>query len=361
MKDSPILVINSGSSSLKVSLFTPTLERIWDEHVKNIQDLKQSLREIIEKYSPVTPQAIGHRFVHGGENYTQPTQLNDKAIEDLKSLSKLAPLHNPACLEGIAAAQELFPNTPQYAVFDTAFHATIPDYAHTYGLPYDLAQKHAIKRYGFHGIAHEAMWKAYAAKQKKTERVITLQLGNGCSICAIKNGKSIDISMGFTPTEGLLMSSRSGDLDPGIQEYLCREEGLSITQVMEMLNKRSGLLGISGLSTDMKTLLGNRDNLQVNLAIQVFCYRIIKYIGAYTSVLGGCDALLFGGGIGENSDVIRAEILQSFAKLDLEINQRARGVGVGELRIISEKDSPLQAYVVGVDENRAIAEQAIKP
>ncbi len=358
--DRSILVINSGSSSLKASLFSKNLERLWDEHFKNIKDPAQELRNLLDRRK-MEPRAIAHRVVHGGTLYTKTTRVQGDILDNLRQLSKLAPLHNPACVQGIEAAMKAFPHTPQYAVFDTAFHASIPDHAATYGIPAELSRKHAIKRYGFHGIAHASMMDTFASRHSSEQNLITMQLGNGCSICAIKNGCSIDTSMGFTPMEGLLMSSRCGDLDPGIIDYLCESENIPITGLLDILNKQSGLLGVSGLSSDMKTLLENLDKREVRLAVELFCYRIIKYIGAYTAALKGCDTLVFGGGIGENAPYIREKVLHSFRwaglHIDTEANNHAKSPEPNALHRITLPDSKIHAYVAGVNENYYIAKE----
>jgi acetate kinase len=322
--------------------------------------------------------------VHGGDRFVSPTLIDDSVLQALEELSDLAPLHNPAALQVIRAAREVLgPDMPMVAVFDTAFHSALPEHAATYALPLEMAQRHKIKRYGFHGIAHEYMLTRYAeitGTPIDSATIITLQLGNGCSAAAIRNGRSVDTSMGFTPLEGLVMGTRSGDLDPGIVAYLARKEQVDAEQVERWLNERSGLLGLSGLSSDMRDLLafaGIRDrgagigppadplpaprspipdpNERAELAVEVFCYRVRKYIGAYLAALGGAQAIVFGGGIGEHAPEIRSRICSGIQwcglRLDPALNARATGA---EERI-SPGDSAIHVYVIPVDESALIA------
>lgn len=261
--------------------------------------------------------AIGHRVVHGGERFQEPVVIDETVVNAIHDLVALAPLHNPGCLAGIEGARSVFgADMPMVAVFDTGFHRTLPPRAATYALDLDLARKHGIHRYGFHGIAHASLTAACAAAAKRSPgelRLITLQLGNGCSAAAIDRGRSVDTSMGFTPLEGLVMGTRSGDLDPALVGYLARREGLSLEAVERGLNERSGLLGLSGVSHDMRELRDHavRDpDSRAALAIEVFCYRITKYVGAYLAVLGGADAVVFGGGIGAHAPSIRAKVCE---------------------------------------------------
>lgn len=376
-----VLVVNTGSSSLKISCFNNKLERIHEAYLSGIQStnphlsidgkdyacpaitsFKDAIDIILKEIPDFKPEAIGHRIVHGGTEYRKATLITDKVLQDIRDLSVLAPLHNPAGVSGIEAAKAHFPNLPQVAVFDTSFHHTLPPEAFTYGLPYQLCQKHHIKRYGFHGIAHSYLWKAYIKlTQQPTHSIVTLHLGNGCSATAIKQGKSIDTSMGFTPLEGLLMSSRAGDMDVSIVNFLVNVEKIPLETVTEMLNQKSGLLGISEISSDMKTLLAEENNSsQAKLAIDLFCYRILKYIGAYQMTLQGCDAIVFSGGIGENAAVLRKRIIEKLTwqgvVLDSTANDKAKGLKPGTTCLISGPASKLAVYVVGVDENHAIAE-----
>ncbi len=304
--------------------------------------------------------AVGHRVVHGGDRFTAPTLINDDVMTALDGISELAPLHNPAALEGIRAAREaLGISVPMVVVFDTAFHATLPNYARTYALPRELAERHHIRRYGFHGTAHEYMLRRYAAMTAtpvSNATIITLQLGNGCSAAAIKNGRSVETSMGFTPLEGLVMGTRSGDLDPGIIGYLTEKEGVGAPEVERWLNQRSGLLGISGRSGDMRELLGAAaEDADAKLAVNVFCYRVRKYIGAYMAVLGGAQGVVFGGGIGEHAPSIRARICEDLEWCGLRLDPARNEANAGKEGRISADDSQVEAFVVAVDESLLIA------
>ena len=310
--------------------------------------------------------AVGHRVVHGGAQFREPVVIDDDVVAALDRLTEIAPLHNPGSIAGIEGARAaLGPHIPMVAVFDTAFHRSIPPRAATYAIDPDLARKHGIQRYGFHGIAHASLAAICAAAVNHPLvqlRLITLQLGNGCSATAIDRGCSVDTSMGFTPLEGLMMGTRSGDVDPAVVGHLVRKEGLSVDEVERLLNERSGLLGVSGLSRDMRKLLsaaeGDPDS-RAALALDMFCYRAKKYIGAYLAVLGGADALVFGGGIGEHAPAIRARICEGMSwcglRLDRSRNEAAVQVAPGEAVRISEASAPISCYVAGVDEEMEIA------
>ncbi|MGH8759609.1 MAG: acetate/propionate family kinase [Burkholderiales bacterium] len=315
-------------------------------------------------------EAIGHRVVHGGEQFQEPVRIDEDVLAAIDRLVELAPLHNPGCIAGIKGARAVMGSRiPMVAVFDTAFHRSIPPQAATYAIDLDLAYKHGIRRYGFHGIAHASLAGICAAAVNRpltSLRLITLHLGNGCSATAIERGRSVDTSMGFTPLEGLVMGTRSGDLDPALVGYLVRKAGLSVDEVERLLNERSGLLGLSGLSGDMRELLiaaEGRPNSRAALAVEVFCFRVRKYIGAYLAVLGGADAIVFGGGIGERSAIIRARICDGMGwcgiRLDPVRNETAVDLAPGEAMKISEEDSPLVCYVAGVDEEVEIARATI--
>ncbi|MDD5409332.1 MAG: acetate kinase [Candidatus Omnitrophica bacterium] len=314
-----ILVINSGSSSIKYKLFDMpaelliskgTLEHIGEKGSK-FADHYSGLKTILEKVDSV--QAIGHRVVHGAEKFKKPAQVNAKVINGIKECCAIAPLHNPANLSGILACQKLLPGVKQVAVFDTAFHQSIPEHAYIYGLPYDYYQRLKIRKYGFHGTSHEyiaAEAGRILKKPLKKLKLISCHLGNGCSITAIDKGKSVDTSMGFTPLEGLVMGTRCGDVDPALVTHIMGKEKISSHEMERILNKESGLKGISGISNDMRSLeiKANAGNRRARLAIDIFVYRIRKYIGAYLSVLGGLDALIFTAGIGENQASVRSRI-----------------------------------------------------
>lgn len=316
-------------------------------------------------------EAVGHRVVHGGDQFVHPVQVDPTVLAEIERLSELAPLHNPASLAGIRVAQTVLgADVPMVAVFDTTFHRSMPARASIYAIPQDLAARHRIRRYGFHGIAHASLaagYSAFTARPLERTRLITLHLGNGCSITAIREGKSVDTSMGFSPLEGLVMGTRSGDLDPGIVSYVARREGVGADTVEGWLNERSGLLGVSGLSHDMRELLRaaqEEEHGRAILAMDLFCYRVRKYIGAYLAALSGADAVIFGGGIGEQAPAIRARICAGMEwcglMLDRERNVAATGLAPGEAAVISREDAGLPAYVVAVDEEAWIARETAR-
>ena len=306
-------------------------------------------------------EAIGHRVVHGGDRFVEPIVITDEVIDVIESLSDLAPLHNKPSLKAIRAARAVLgPRMPMVATFDTAFHRTMPDQASQYAIPLELAQEHKIRRYGFHGLAHRYMAERYAEIASKPigqVRLITLQLGNGCSATAIEGGRSVDTSMGFTPLEGLIMGTRCGDIDPSLGGFLADREGINIDEVENLFNKRSGLLGISGLSHDMRELLKAESlgNAKASLAIEMFCYRVRKYIGSYLAALGGADAIIFGGGIGENSAEIRARICSGMEWCGLIVNAERNNAATGSEMRISSDEAKIHAYVIPVDEAVIIA------
>ncbi|HEX9989379.1 MAG TPA: acetate kinase [Chloroflexia bacterium] len=339
------------------------------------RDREQAIGQAIDAISEVVipgtgstgapVQAVGHRVVHGGDRFVAPVLVDDSVLSALEGLEELAPLHNPAAVEGIRVAREaLGPEVPMVAVFDTAFHATMPEHAYTYALPHDMAQrkpdvKQSLRRYGFHGTAHEYMLKRYSESlgiPTYEATIITLQLGNGCSATAIRDGRSVDTSMGFTPLEGLVMGTRSGDIDPSIVGYLVRKEGISAEEVEHLLNERSGLLGISGRSADMRDLLAAAPHdPQAQLAIDIFCYRARKYIGAYLAAMGGAQAIVFGGGIGENAPAIRAGICEGLEWCGLRLDAPRNAATVGAEGRISVDEAPIAAHVVTVNEAILIA------
>ncbi len=336
-------------------------------HTEAVQCMMQRLEESSKlEGRDLRVDAVGHRVVHGGDQFREPVMIDDDVVAAIDRLAEFAPLHIPGSMAGIEGARvALGSHIPMVAVFDTAFHRSIPPRAATYAIDLDLARKHGIHRYGFHGIAHASLAGICAAAVNRPLaelRLITLQLGNGCSATAIDRGRSLDTSMGFTPLEGLMMGTRSGDLDPAVVGHLVRKEGLSIDEVERLLNERSGLLGVSGVSHDMRDVLkaaeGKPDS-RAALALDMFCYRIRKYIGAYLAVLGGADALVFGGGIGEHAPAIRARICEGMGwcglRLDRPRNDAAMQVVPGEAVRISEASAPISCYVVGVDEELEIA------
>jgi acetate kinase len=311
---------------------------------------------------PVNISAVGHRFVHGGSKFSAPAVISPGVLSELQSLGSLAPLHNPPALSGIRAARlVLGPDLPMVAVFDTAFHGKLPEAAATYALPLDLSARLGIRRYGFHGLAHHSMLRGYselAGVCMSEATIITAQLGSGCSLAAIHNGCSVETSMGFTPLEGLMMGTRAGDLDPGVLLALLRNQELSLHELEELLNRKSGLLGVSGRSADMRELLelAHRD-YRACLAIEMFCHRAVKYAGAFLSVLGGAQAIVFGGGIGENSPEVRARICGSFEWCGLCLDAESNLSATGRSMCISTPGSIIQAWVICVDESTLIAQE----
>jgi acetate kinase len=312
--------------------------------------------------------AIGHRVVHGGERFTHSVPISDEVLRGIEDCIELAPLHNPVNLKGIQAARELFgTGFPQVAVFDTAFHQTLPEHAYLYALPYQFYRRHRIRRYGFHGTSHRYVAHRYRQIRNLTREqtnILTLHLGNGCSAAAIKAGKSIDTSMGMTPLEGLVMGTRTGDLDPAIIDFISAKEGLSAREVETLLNKQSGLLGISGLTHDMRELFAEaqeNNDRRARLAIDLFCYRARKYIGAYLAALGGADAVVFTGGIGENAAAVRASICEGLQWLGLELEAERNATLVsGREGLISRESSRLAVYVIPTDEELLIARDTVR-
>ena len=403
-----VFVLNSGSSSLKFQIIATDLdrikqhqdericrgevERIGGEAIVTFQrgaDAKQKftaplrdipaaldylVRYIASDKSGVAAikssgdiHAVGHRVVHGGEMFSESALIDSKVLQDIEDCIDLAPLHNPNNIKGIVAARELFgKDVPQVAVFDTSFHHSIPEQAFLYALPYHLYRRHRIRRYGFHGTSHRYVAFRYRALRELTREqtnIISLHLGNGCSATAIRKGQSVDTSMGMTPLEGLVMGTRSGDLDPAIVNLIATKEGMSPSEVDTLLNTQSGLLGISGLSNDMRMLqaeLQENHDRRVQLAIEVFCYRARKYIGAYLAAMGGADAVVFTGGIGENSPEIRASICEGMDWAGLQIDAVKNQQTVGREGIISTDDSNLLAYAIPTDEELLIARDTVR-
>jgi acetate kinase len=420
-----VLVLNSGSSSLKFQIIVTDLARIQQHqddricrgeiegigsseseaatiHIQHRQEPKQTLnaplrdiaaaleylvRYITSERSGISEiksasdlHAVGHRVVHGGDLFKESALVDDRVLKGIEDCIDLAPLHNPDNLKGILAVRELLgKNVPQVAVFDTAFHQSIPEPAYTYALPYDLSRKHRIRRYGFHGTSHRYVafrYRTLRGLTREQTNIITLHLGNGCSAAAIKRGFSVDTSMGMTPLEGLVMGTRSGDLDPAIVGVIVRKENLSSSDVDTLLNTKSGLLGISGLTNDMRELQARelqekeQADSRVRLAIEIFCYRARKYIGAFLASMGGADAVVFTGGIGENSPEIRARICtgvgctsmgcitMEWAGLHLDATKNQQTVGREGL--ISTDDSKLLAYAIPTDEELLIARDTVR-
>jgi len=309
---------------------------------------------------------VGHRVVHGGDRFAEPTLIDDEVLGAIEALTDLAPLHNAPSLKAIRAARAVLGNgVPMVATFDTAFHRTQPERASRYAIPSELADKHRIRRYGFHGLAHRYMTERYAAitaTPLEQVKLVTLQLGNGCSATAIEGGRSVDTSMGFTPLEGLMMGTRSGDVDPSLAGFLARREGVDIEEAESWLNTRSGLLGVSGRSSDMRELLEAEEggDARAALAVEMFCYRVRRYVGAYLAALDGADAVVFGGGIGENAPLVRARICAGMGWCGLTLDQERNARAAGSEGRISTDDSRVHVYVIPVDEAAVIARDTVR-
>lgn len=353
-----ILVINSGSSSIKYTLFHALIP-IQNGLVERVENYESTLSKILTSIGSI--DAVGHRVVHGGEIYKESVLIDESVIQTIENLIPLAPLHNPANLAGITAVAALYPTLKQVAVFDTSFHQTIPDYAYMYALPYHLYTENKIRRYGFHGISHYFMLQAASSFMKISPdklNLITFHLGNGDSVSAIQNGISIDTSMGFTPLEGLIMGTRSGDLDPEILLYLQKQKGMTIDEIETLLNKESGLRGICGAS-DMRDVveLAKKGDEKAHLAIEMFTYHAKKYLGSYIAVLGRVDAIIFTGGIGEHSVLIREKILQNLEHLGLKIDPEKNKLEHTEPFEINVDDSPIKVFVIHTNEEVIIAQE----
>lgn len=312
--------------------------------------------------------AVGHRVVHGGERFRESVRIDAEVLSEIEECVELAPLHNPANLKGIRAARAILgEGVPDVAVFDTAFHATMPEVSYLYGIPYQYYRRFKLRRYGFHGTSHRYVAYRYRKLRglpREQVNIVTLHLGNGCSACAIRDGHSFDTSMGFTPLEGLLMGTRSGDLDPSVVEYLCEKEGISAQEATALLNRQSGLLGVSGLTADMRDLLAEEaehDDRRAHLAIELFCHRVRKYIGAYVAALGTAEAVVFSGGIGENAPDVRARICTGLESLGLEFDpERNAALADGRAGPITREGSRLAAWVIPTDEELLIARDTVR-
>jgi acetate kinase len=393
-----ILVINVGSSSLKYSFYDTTdesrqakglVERIGldgtrlkhrgakGEAKRDLEKgdhaaaFKAMIAELTSKETGVIKNTaevsvVAHRVVHGGEKFTEATLLTDELVAEMEKLNPLAPLHNPVIIAGIREMRKLFPAVPHVGVFDTAFHHTLPPYAFLYGLPYEFYEKKAVRRYGFHGTSHNyvALRAAEFLKRRPNElRLVSCHLGNGASICAVDHGRSVDTSMGFTPLEGLIMGTRCGDLDPGVLAFLEREDKLSASKSEEMLNKKSGLLGLSGVSSDMREVLRAADqgHQRALIALKAYCYRVRKYIGGYVASMGGLDTVIFTGGVGQGSAVVRALALQGLECMGITLDdKRNREASSDEISRISTDDSKVSVLVVPTDEERMMAREALR-
>ena len=391
-----ILVINCGSSSLKYQLINSDTEAVLAKGLcerigiegsqityqpaggekevtvspmpTHTQAIQMVLDALTNKKSGVIASlaevgAVGHRVVHGGEKFTSSTVITDEAMKAIEECNDLAPLHNPANLIGIRACQELMPNVPMVAVFDTAFHQTMPEEAYLYGLPYEYYEKYKVRRYGFHGTSHSFVSKRaaeVAGKPYEDLKIIVCHLGNGASLSAVKNGKSVDTSMGLTPLEGLIMGTRSGDMDPAIMEFIAKKENLDIAGVMNVLNKKSGVQGISKVSSDFRDLedgMEKGDKLCA-AALEVFSYRVAKYIGSYVAALNGVDAIAFTAGIGENAPLVREKVMEYFGYLGIKLDAEANGQRGKDL-VISTPDSKVKVCVIPTNEELAIARETV--
>jgi acetate kinase len=361
-----ILTINAGSSSVRLSLVRSdgdAVRTIASRHEgAHPTDRAGTLERFLSPEGQPPPDAVANRIVHGGSRFVKSVFLDESVERTIEELTPLAPLHIPKALAwSRAAGRALGPSVPQICVFDTAFFADLPKVASTYAIPRDLAERHGIRRFGFHGLAHKALWRRWKTLRPDLPdggRLVTLQLGSGCSAAAIRRGAPFDTSMGFTPIEGLVMSTRSGDLDPGVLLTLQRREGLDSDGLERLLDHESGLLGISGSSGDMKELLADSGNPAARLAIDVFCQRVRKYVGAYLAVLGRADGIVFGGGIGENSPEIRAHCLSGLEPLGIVLDEEANRATVGRDGRISPIRSTIEVDVAVADEAGEIAREA---
>ncbi len=391
-----VLVINCGSSSLKYQVINSDTEQVLAKGLcerigidgrlvytpaggeKEISNLdmpthKQAIQYVIdaltnEKTGVIKSLdeigAVGHRLVHGGEKFACSTLITEDVIKAVEECSDLAPLHNPANLIGVRACQELMPNTPMAGVFDTAFHQTMPLEAYMYGIPYEYYEKYKIRKYGFHGTSHSFVSKRTAellGKPIENLKIIVCHLGNGSSVCAVNGGKSVDTSMGLSPLEGLIMGTRSGDIDPSVMEFICKKENMDINGIMDVLNKKSGVQGLSGVSSDFRDLqAGAADgNKRCEMAVDVFCYRVLKYIGAYVAAMNGVDAIAFTAGLGENDEIVRRKIVSRLGYLGITLDEEANENGRGKEIAISTPDSKVPVWIVPTNEELAIARETV--
>ncbi len=388
-----ILVINAGSSSLKYQLLDMETEKLiakgvvekiglegsmlthkvngqaytYEQKLNNHSESLELVLKVLQdpKIGSLKSldeiEAVGHRVLHGGEIYSKAVFVDDEVMKNLKKLTPLGPLHMPANISGIEACMKVMPKVPNVALFDTAFHATMPKKAYTYATPYEWYEKYGVRRYGFHGTSHEYIARTVEQIEGTDKlNIISCHIGNGASLAAIKNGKCVDTSMGLTPLEGLIMGTRSGDLDPAILEYVMDKEGLDIKQMLNILNKKSGLLGISGVSSDIRDVQAEvkKGNERAKLAIDCFVYRIKKYIGSYAAALGGVDVIVFTAGTGENRDEIREEIMKDMEFMGVDFDVEAnRNFKRGEVCLISKPTSKVKVYVIPTDEELMIARQ----
>ena len=390
-----VLVINCGSSSLKYQLINSDTEAVLAKGLCERIGIDGRLtyqkaggeKEVTEAAMPTHKEAIqlvlnaltnektgavkslaevnavGHRVVHGGEKFASSVVINDEVLKAIEECNDLAPLHNPANLIGINACRELMPGVPMVAVFDTAFHQTMPEKAYLYGLPYEYYEKYAVRRYGFHGTSHSFVSKhaaEFLGLDLNNSKIIVAHLGNGASISAVLNGKCVDTSMGLTPLEGLVMGTRSGDIDPAIMEFIAKKENLDIAGVMNVLNKKSGVQGISKVSSDFRDLESgmNEGNKLCAAALEVFCYRVAKYIGSYVAAMNGVDAIAFTAGIGENAPLVREKVLAYLGYLGISVDAEANGKR-GDDCVISTADSKVKVAVIPTNEELAICRETV--
>ncbi len=392
-----ILVLNSGSSSIKYKLFDMASKEVIAQGGIEKIGLKDSFlkltlpngeKKILEKDIPehtvgiefiletlVNPEygaiksldeidAVGHRMVHGGERFSKSVRLNKEVLDAFAACNDLAPLHNPANLKGVNAVSAILPNVPQVGVFDTAFHQTMPDYAYMYAIPYELYEKYGVRRYGFHGTSHRYVSQRacdFLGVKPEGKKIITCHIGNGGSITAVKDGKSVDTSMGLTPLEGLMMGTRSGDIDAGAVTFIMDKEGLTTTGISNLLNKKSGVLGISGVSSDMRELEAacEAGNPRALLAEKMYFYRIKKYIGAYAAALEGVDIIVFTGGVGENQASCRSEACHGLQFMGIDIDEAVNSKIRGKEAVISSADSKVKVVVIPTDEELMIATDTV--
>ena len=390
-----VLVINCGSSSLKFQLINSESEAVLAKGLCERIGIDGRLtyqpaggeKNVSEKAMPTHTEAIqfvidaltdadtgvvksldeigavGHRVVHGGEKFAKSVVVTPEVKAAIAECNDLAPLHNPANLIGIEACESLMPGTPQVVVFDTAFHQTMPEKAYMYGLPYEYYEKYKVRRYGFHGTSHSFVSKRVAeivGKPYNATKTIVCHLGNGASVSAVLNGESVDTSMGLTPLEGLVMGTRSGDIDPATMEFIAKKENLDIAGIMNVLNKKSGVEGVSGVSSDFRDLeaAAKAGNKRAELAIDVFAYRVAKYVGAYTAAMNGVDNIVFTAGIGENCALVRTKVCSYLGYLGITIDEEANGKR-GEEIVISTPDSKVKVLVVPTNEELAIARETV--
>ncbi|OGH56258.1 MAG: hypothetical protein A3G34_06135 [Candidatus Lindowbacteria bacterium RIFCSPLOWO2_12_FULL_62_27] len=365
-----VLVVNFGSSTLKYKLFEMRTEKVLlDGHIEfsrggPVPAARRMLRHIRGKFPLSTLSAVGHRVVHGGPKYGTSALITDETLEDIADYASFAPLHNPPAAHGIRLMQRLLPNADHVAVFDTGFHRDMPPKAYLYGLPYDLALKHGIRRYGFHGASHQYVAQRCAVLMGRPLRkikLITCHIGSGTSIAAVSGGRSVDTSMGMSPLQGVIMGTRSGTIDPAIVEFLMEKEKLGYRAIIELLNKRSGLFGLSGLSGDIRVLesAAKSGHRQAQVALDVHAYQIKKFIGSYLMALNGADAIVFTAGVGENSARLRADVASSLAFAGVRLDPPANEKGTGERRISTDR-SKIALWVIPTNEELMIARETVR-